>query len=187
MSTGQLINIEMAGIKDAMKLINQIDKSVRQSYTREYKKLTAPAVKLMKEGVPDDAPLSGWQRKWTTPSGFQAFPWNGVIGEKLIKAGISGKKPKEFQGRTRNLAAFYIKWAGTTAVIYDMAGRKGTPSTEQGRNMVAGLESKHGPASRLMWPSLLEKEEEITDGMQQLLNRIMSDYERAITRGSVRL
>lgn len=185
MSAG-FINIEMAGIKNALTMINQIDKSVRQSYTREYKKLTAPAVKMMKERVPDEAPLSGWTRKWRTPSGFEALPWNGVIGEKLIKAGVSGKKPKEFQGRTRNLAAFYIKWSGTTAVIYDMAGRKGTPSTEQGRNMVAGLEAKDGPASRLMWPSLLENEEPITEGMQQLLNRIMSDYERAITRGSVR-
>lgn len=185
MSSG-FISIETAGIKDALRKVAEIDKSVRQSYTREYKKLTAPAVKLMKQGVPDEAPLSGWERKWTTPSGFQALPWNGVIGEKLIKAGVSTRKPKEFQGRTRNLAAFFIKWSGTTAVIYDMAGRKGTPGTEQGRNMVAGLEGKYGPASRLMWPSLLKKEEEITDGMQQLLDRIMSDYERVITRGSVR-
>lgn len=185
MSSG-FINIEMAGIKDALAMVNKIDKSVRQSYTREYKKLTAPAVKAMKDGVPDEAPLTGWERKWTTPSGFQAFPWNGVIGEKLIKAGVSGKKPKEFQGRTRNLAAFFIKWSGTTAVIYDMAGRKGTPQTESGRNMVAGLERKHGQASRLMWPSLLEQEEPITDGMQKLLDRIMADYERALTRGTVR-
>lgn len=186
MSTGQLINIEMAGIKDALKLINGIDKSVRQSYTREYKKLTAPAVKMMKEAVPDQAPITGWERKWTTPSGFEALPWNGLVGEKLIKAGVSGKKPREFQGRTRNLAAFFIKWSGTTAVIYDMAGRKGTPATEQGRNMVAGLERKYGPASRLMWPSLLENEEPITEGMQRLLDRIMADYERAMTTGRVR-
>lgn len=185
MSSG-FINIEMAGIKDALKLINEVDKSVRQSYTREYKKLTAPAVRAMKDGVPNDAPLSGWERKWTTPSGFQALPWNGVIGEKLIKAGVSGKKPKEFQGVTRNLAAFFIKWSGTTAVIYDMAGRKGTPATEQGRNMVSGLEQKYGQASRLMWPSLLDQEEEITAGMQKLLDRIMADYERALVRGSVR-
>lgn len=185
MSSRQLITIETAGIKDALRKVAEIDKSVRQSYTREYKKLTAPAVKVMKDKVPSEAPISGWERKWTTASGFQALPWNGVVGEKLIKAGVSTKKPKEFQGRTRNLAAFFIKWAGSTAVIYDMAGRKGTPATAAGRNMVAGLEAKDGQASRLMWPSLLDQEEEITAGMQQLLDRIMADYSRALVRGTL--
>jgi hypothetical protein len=180
------MKVEFAGIKDALKLVNDIDKSVRQSYTREYQKLMAPVVKMSKEAVPDQAPITGWERSWTTPSGFQALPWNGVVGEKLIKSGVSGRKPKTFQGVTRGLAAFYVRWSGTTAVIFDMAGRKGTPSTDQGRNMVAGLEEKFGPASRIMWPSLLENQEEVTAGMQTLLDRIMQDYERALTRGSVR-
>lgn len=180
------MTVEFAGIKDALRLINTVDKSVRQSYTREYKKLMAPVVKAAKEKVPDNAPMSGWTRSWTTPSGFQALPWNGVVGEKLIKSGVSGRKPKEFQGVTRGLAAFYVRWSGMTAVVYDVSGRKGVPATESGQTMVNALEQRFGQGSRVMWPSLLDNKEEVTDGMQKLLDRIAADYERALTTGSVR-
>ena len=175
------IKVEFAGVKDALKLINTIDKSVRQSYTREFKKIMQPAVKAAQAKVPDEEPLSGMARAWTTPSGFQAFPWNGTVGEKLIKAGVSGRKPKEFRGITRGLAAFYVRWAGTTAVIFDMAGRRNNNA------MSDNLAGKGwGEASRIMWPSILDNQNQIENELKALTDKIQADYERALTRGSVR-
>lgn len=175
------MKVEFAGVKDALKLINTIDKSVRQSYTREFKKIMSPAVKAAQARVPDEDPLSGMARAWTTPSGFQAFPWNGTVGEKLIKAQVSGRKPKEFKGITRGLAAFYVRWAGTTAVIFDMAGRRNNNA------MSNNLASKGwGEASRIMWPSILDNQDEIERNLEALTNRIQADYERALTTGKVR-
>ncbi len=175
------MKVEFAGVKDALKLINGIDKSVRQSYTREYKKIMAPAVKAAKARVPDEEPLSGMARAWTTPSGFQAFPWNGTVGEKLIKAGVSGRRPKEFKGITRGLAAFYVRWAGTTAVIFDMAGRRNNNDMS---NNLAG--KGWGEASRIMWPSILDNQDQIEAELKVLLDKIQADYERALTTGKVR-
>ena len=175
------ITVEFAGIKDALKLINSLDKSVRQSYTREYKKIMAPVVKSTKAKVPDEAPISGFARSWTTASGFQALPWNGVMGEKLVKSAISTRKPKEFRGVTRGLAAFYVRWAGTTAVIFDMAGRR-TNNAMSNNLARAGW----GEASRLMWPSMLDNQDAVEREMKQLLDRIQADYERALKTGQVR-
>ena len=175
------MKVEFAGVKDALKLINSIDKSVRQSYTREYKKIMQPAVKAAQTKVPHEAPISGMARAWTTPSGFQVFPWNGVVGEKLVKAAISTRKPKEFRGVTRGLAAFYVRWAGSTAVIFDMAGRR--KNNAMSNNLA---KSGWGEASRIMWPSILDNQDQIEREMKVLLDRIQADYERAIRTGTVR-
>jgi hypothetical protein len=44
--------------------------------------------------------------------------------------------------------------------------------TPQGRNMIAGLDSKFGQASRIMWPTFNKYEDEITDKMRDLVKKV---------------
>lgn len=172
------IKTEVAGIKEALKTINTVDKSVRRSITREYKSIMAGTVADARANVPgnDPPPISGFGRSWTTKTGFQVFPWNGVVYEENIKSGVSGKKPKEYMGYTRNLAAFHIRWAGTQAVVYDMAGKRGPNGISR------GLESKGwGNASRLMWPTVLDNLPDIESKMADLVQKIMFLYSQALS------
>jgi hypothetical protein len=62
-----------------------------------------------------------------------------------VKAKTSTKKPREFNGVTRDLAAFYVSWAGGVNAIFDMAGRKNNSV------LAANLTAKFGPPSRIMY------------------------------------
>ena len=174
---------EVAGVKEALKLINTVDKSVRRKITKNYQAIMADTVTAVRAGVPGNnpPPISGFGRSWTTKTGFQVFPWNGVVSKEGVKSGTSGKQPREFAGYTRHLAAFYIRWAGTQAVVYDMAGKKGANGISE------GLAKKGwGNASRLMWPTILEQMPNIEDKLDDLVKDIMVKYSAALEGKSLR-
>lgn len=172
------VTTEVAGIKEALKVINTVDKSIRRGITRDYKKIMEGTVEDVRQGVPgkEPPPISGFGRSWTTQTKFTVFPWTGVVYKEQIKVGTSGKKPREYKGYTRNLATFYIQWAGTQAVVFDQAGNRGP------NGISWGLEKKnYGRASRLMWPTVLDNMPQIEDQLQALTDRIMFLYSQALT------
>jgi hypothetical protein len=60
------VSLEVAGLKEALKEIQSIDKSVRRQITRDYKQLMAPTVRDATnalKNIPDE-PMSGWARNW---------------------------------------------------------------------------------------------------------------------------
>ena len=151
-------NIEMVGLKDTLKTLNKLDPALRRSLTKEYKSIVAPVVNEAKANIPD-MPLSGWQRSWTTKSGFKMLPWDSNKAAKQVKAGVSGKKVKEFQGRTSNLAVFFIRWSGMVDTVFDLTG-KGI----MGRNLGA----KWGRPSRVMWPAYEKHKNEVEANVEGL-------------------
>ena len=66
----------VVGVKDALRILNNIDKQARRDLTKDFKQITAPVTNDIKAKLPRSAPLSGMARKWTTASGFQMFPYN---------------------------------------------------------------------------------------------------------------
>lgn len=177
-----LIELKVVGLKDALREINDVDKKLRRSLTKEYKAIMRSTVDDAKEAVPLGPPISGWDRNWTTKSGFKMLPWEGQVGERYIAAGVSGKRPKQFGGITQNLAVFYIRWAGMTNTVYDMAGRKGNGKTARGAAMIAGLEGRWGPASRVLWPALVKNEGAVMFNIEQLCQKIMAAVNRRVVK-----
>jgi|688.fasta_scaffold556951_2 hypothetical protein len=171
--------IEVYGIKEALRELNTIDKKARRKVTTDFKRITDPivndAVRKLPSGKP---PISGWGRNWKTKSGQQMLPWDTSIGANLIKAKVSGKKPREWAGHMSNLATFIISWSGAINTVYDMAGRKSSGKTDSGKNMINGLEARFGKASRVLWPAYEMNRQEVEKQMRLLLEDVMNQVNR---------
>ena len=174
--------LNVVGLKEALRELNSLDKKARRKVTQNFKKIVKPVVDEAKAKTPVAPPISGWGRKWTD-KGRQLLPWDGTIGQSYIKARLSTKQPKEYGGYVRNLATFYVSWSGAINAIYDMAGRRNQPATEQGRFMIAGLEAKKGKSSRVLWPAYEMNRQEVEKQMQLLIDDLMKQVNRNLVLG----
>lgn len=175
-------SFEVVGIKEALREINQIDKKLRRQITKEFKAITAPVVDEAKSNVPQEPPISGWGRRWTTKSGFQMLPWQSYNAVKLIDTQVSGRRPKQFAGITRDLAVLVIRWRGMVNTLFDVSSDW---QTDRGRNMVQGLNDKHGEASRVIWPAYERKGDKIEDEIRDQVARVMALVNRNINRDKI--
>lgn len=170
--------LEVFGLKDALRELNQLDPKLRRDITKDYRKVVAPVIQTAKAKVPQGPPISGWGRKWTTKSGHQMTPWIGSKGDDFLKAKVSGKKPREWAGRTTNLAVFSVAWTGAVNTLYDLAGRRGNGDTERGAQMIRALEGRFGKASRVLWPAYEMNRDQVEKQTREIVEQVM----RAVNR-----
>ena len=167
----------IAGLKEALRELNNLDKVARRQLTKDFQAVCKPVVDAAKRATPQAPPISGWGRSWTTRSGYKALPWQANLATKNIKAKVSGKKPREYNGRMTNLAVFTIAWGGTINTIYDLASNS---QTAAGANMVRGLEARHGKASRALWPAYRANQDEVERQVTQIIDDVMRTVSKAI-------
>jgi hypothetical protein len=173
-------DLQVAGLKEALREINQIDREARFQITRNFKTITRPVVNEAKNNVPKTPPISGWGRTWRTPgTRFQMLPWDGNSATELIDTKVSGKRPREFAGQIRDLAVLIIRWRGAVNTLFDVAQNSSTP---QGANMIAGLNNNVGNASRVMWPAYEKHANEVEDAIRDEVTRVMAMVNRKINR-----
>ena len=175
--------IELVGLKEALKELQDIDKKARRKVTSDYKRITKPVVDAAKQRIPQQAPLSGWNRTWKPSTNFQALPWSTAIATSMISQKVSGKKPREWAGRVTNLAVFTVAWKGSINTIYDMAGRRGNGDTERGGRMIRALEARYGKASRVLWPAYEMNREEVERQTLELVEEVMRAVNRNMVKG----
>jgi hypothetical protein len=168
-------SVEVIGIKDALRELNNLDKTARRKVTSDFKRITKPIEETAKFLMPKTAPLSGMNRAWKTKSGYQMFPWQ--TGQDKIISKVSGRRPKMFAGHMTDLATFYVRFQGPNAVLFDMAG-KGTVPTTQGSNMVRALTSFFGPPSRVLWKAYDLKGDQVVSETQKLIDEMMDEISR---------
>ena len=167
----------VVGVKEALRELNKLDKVARRQLTKDFQAVCKPVVDAAKRATPQAPPISGWGRSWTTRSGYKALPWQANLATKNIKAKVSGKKPREYNGRMTNLAVFTIAWGGTINTIYDLASKS---QTAAGANMVRGLEARHGKASRVLWPAYTANQGEVERQVTEIIDDVMRTVSRAI-------
>jgi hypothetical protein len=68
-----------------------------------------------------------------------------------------------------------VRWQGPAAVLFDTSN---TARSEQGRQMVAALNSKFGKPSRSMWRAYERQDEKVQREMRKLVNDIMEAVDR---------
>lgn len=197
--------IEVRGVKEALAELNKTQKKLRRQITHEYREIVQPTVTTARNLVPDKAPLSGFDRAWT-PRGAQGsvLPFQGGgrariptrpseremqfrfgrrrMGEWLkwqagINSYISGKRPRTVGNYTRNLAAFGVRWQGPAAVLFDTSGQASTP---QGARMIAALQARYGPPSRVMWRAMEQTDQDVQYRLRRLVEKIMTSVERKV-------
>ena len=158
---------QVVGVKEALRDLRAFDRVLSNQLRRDARNIMAPIVRDAKSAIPNIA-LSGMSRPWTSKkSGVQLLPWSGATARKYVKAKTSTKKPTEFGGVTRDLAAFYVSWAGGVNAIFDMAGRQNNSV------MAANLTGKFGPPSRIMYPAAEKNAETVERGINEVVDQIV--------------
>ena len=160
--------VEVVGLKDALKTLNKIDKSLRREITKDYKKIVQPVIDDANNLVPSNAPLSGMARNWSTKSGFKMLPWVPGFKQK-IAAKINTRNIKEYAGNKSNVGTFVIQWQGATGTMFDtsMDGRLGR-----------ALTARYGRSSRVMWKAYEQREGDVMSEMEKLVKRVMDEANR---------
>jgi hypothetical protein len=160
-------NTQVVGVKEALRDLGKLDKDLARDLKKEARNIMAPIVRDAKAAIPNTA-LSGMSRSWTSKSSsVQLLPWSGATARQYVKAKTSTKKPREFNGVTRDLAAFYVSWAGGVNAIFDMAGRKNNSV------LAANLTGKFGPPSRVMYPAAEKNAEAVEAGINGVVDQIV--------------
>jgi len=200
-------DIQVVGIKDALRELNKMDKTARRDLTKRYREVVQPVVDEISSKFPKGPPLSGFKRGWDPSqgrgpnqrlarkdayasvmaeekrrSGANAIlPWDYT--SKAVKAGVSGKRPRKGAGRhsafMTNLATFYIRWTGPGARLFDISGR-GSFGSGSGKVMINALDQRFGKASRLMWPSYERKRADVEDAIRAIVNDLMERVNRDV-------
>jgi hypothetical protein len=155
-------NIQVVGIKDALKTLNRIDKSLRREITKDYKRLTQNVVDDAYQAIPLGPPLRGMARMWKVRSGAELLPW-GQFNQRVI-AKINTKRVKEYAGQNVNLATFVVRWENPDAALFDFlsTGRLGKQ-----------LDIEFGQPSRVMWKSWERNKDDVNARMTELVKRVM--------------
>ena len=160
--------IEVVGLKDALKTLNKIDKSLRREITKDYKKIVQPVIDDANKLVPSNVPLSGMARNWKTKSGFQMLPWTPGYKQK-IAAKINTRAIREYQGNTTNVGTFAIQWKGATGSMFD---------TSMVGSLGRALTARYGSRSRVMWKAYEQRQNDVMSKMEQLVKRVMDEANR---------
>jgi len=167
--------IDIVGLKDDLRVLQELDKKLRRQITKDFALIVEKPVQDAKRNVPQKPPLSGMAWQWKTRSGFEMFPWNGNLGQQGIKPFVSGKKPKTFQGVTKNLAVFGIRWSNARATVLDMS-RNG--ATDRGTSMIRQLNQRFGKASRIMWPAYEKHKIDVENEVRTLVDSVAKTADR---------
>jgi hypothetical protein len=160
--------VEIVGLKDALKTLNKIDKSLRREITKDYKKIVQPVIDDANKLVPSNAPLSGMARNWSTKSGFKMLPWIPGMKQK-IAAKINTRNIKEYNGNKSNVGTFLIQWQGATGTMFD---------TSMDGPLGRALTARYGRSSRVMWKAYEQRQGDVMSEMEQLVKRVMDEANR---------
>lgn len=191
------VSIEVTGVKEALRELNSMDKSARRQLTRDYRQIVQPVLTDAERYVPNEAPMSGWNRTWNPRGGTQPVlplgasstrtpkapgaTWaqssggrrrmaNWMKWEAKMRPYISGKRPQSIGGFTRNLSAFGVHWLSPTSVLFDTAGQATTP---QGEQMIKVLQQRFGQPSRVMWKAWESADDDVIGGVKDLVEDLM--------------
>ena len=165
--------MQVLGIKEALKELNQINPQYRRAITKEFKSIADPVVSAAKSTNMEQLALSGFKRDWTTRSGYKMFPLNYARLQQFVVAGTSGKRPKEFMGEMRNTSVFFIRWKSPQATLLEMA--------EKG-NLGANMQAKSGPRGRVLWRAWEQNEKEVNQRVAELVSKVMDAANKRIYR-----
>jgi hypothetical protein len=163
--------MEVVGLKEALKELNQIDKKLRRQVTKDFKEIVQPVIQEAYSRLPVNPPLRGMKYSWKGQSGKELMHWQPMMVRKNLKAFTSGKKVRDTGlGFKQNLGVFGIRWGGPQGTIFDMA-KKG--------NLGRELSQKYGDPSRIVYRAYEVKQNEVEGQLKQLVSKVM----RSVGRG----
>lgn len=166
--------IEVAGLKEALRELNKVDRSLRLQISKDYAKIMEPVIWDIKRHVPTQPPLKNW--KYPYRKGVTQPLWSGKEAAN-IKPFTSGTKERHWGPFTSNLGVFGVRWKGWGSTIFDQS-RKG--STPAGRSMIESLNAKYGDGSRAMYRDHERHMLMVEDSIRILVAKVMERMNRLV-------
>ena len=157
------LTIQVNGVKDAVKYLNQVEPGYRKAYVANMKQIAKPMTDAMQSQYDDSKFPSGTKRNWS-PGGRQVFPLSASKAVRGVGVRVNNKK----RG-----AAFSVMQKNPAAAIFDIAGRAnvnplGTAfSTKFGRS-----------ASRVIWPVFEARISDLTTEIQKVVDGVMAEVNK---------
>lgn len=168
--------LEVSGLKEALKQIGKLDKSLRRELTKDFERAASPMVDAIRTAVPTSPPLSGFATK-------SRMQWKRNE-TKSVKVKVDTRRAKY---RNENSGAEWsnvgtVKITTTTAAlaIFDIAGTAGSGKSPQGEALIAGLQRRFGNPSRIMWPNAERKWQEVEGNLEQVIKRVQDELTRLL-------
>jgi hypothetical protein len=170
--------LEMVGVKEALRALNSIDKKARRQVTKDYAQIVSTVVEA-RASTPTEPPLSGMAYSWKARRVAPIFPWNNAKSDRAIKPFVSGKKPRKYNAYVSDLASFGIKWTAADALAIEMSGSGPVP-TEKGKEMVRALNQRYGTPGRFLWKAYERHAETVLAETEKLIRKVMKQVEKEI-------
>lgn len=162
-------SLEVNGVADAIKVLNTANPELKKQTVKNLKAAARPVEESARRLVPEVRPLSGW------------VGWKGGFDPKAVRRGIkvAFRGSKVRGARNPDLIPLLtLRQKNPAGAIYDMAGRRSSGSDAAGRQFIAMLNQRGGPASRTMWPGaeaampvVIRQVEEAISDMTAVLNK----------------
>lgn len=160
---GTTASIQVDGVKEAVKYLNQVEPGYRKAYVANMKMVAQPMTDAMKSNYDDMRFPSGIKRKWS-PEGRQVFPLTAANAVKGVSLRVNNKK----QG-----AAFSVMQKNPAAAIFDIAGRANA------NPLATAFSTKFGrSASRVIWPVFEAKISDISANIQKVVDDVMAEVNK---------
>lgn len=161
------IKIEVDGVKQTLRALNQIDPEQRKQFNRDARLIAKPIMDNAKQRY-TRVPLSGFNRRWTVGT-REITP--RTIGRYRSGVSFSVNTSKKRQ------SVFTVLQRNAAASVFDMAGRK------QPNQLSRSLEAAGwGTASRVMWPAAEAKAGDAIRELMDLVDKASRIVQRELER-----
>lgn len=171
MSVG--IQVQVYGVKDALKEINKVNPKLRREFTKRYKEIVKPVIDEAKKSFPENPPLSRMGKPYK-----HLGAWDGGLVAKGVTARINTRKARkrnvEKGAIYETISTFLIQQKTGWGSLFDMAGRKNSDS-QMVRNLI---NEGFGNPSRAMWPAYEQQKTEIDVAVLALCKDVMDEVNR---------
>lgn len=153
---GFTVQTEVRGLRETLLEIRELDTLIFKEVRKNIESAVAPLATKVQQAIPTTSPLSGFNHEGRTS--FKS-------SENKVKVKTSFKKPRA--DRPTSLLKLVVTGAGIN--IIDMAGRRSSGKTVEGKAMITALNMKSGRASRFLYPAVLKNIRLIDRTLEQAL------------------
>lgn len=153
---GFTVQTEVRGLRETLLEIRELDTLIFKQVKKNIESAVSPLATKVQAAIPTTSPLTGFNHDGRTS--FKS-------SENKVKVKTSFKRPRA----NRPLSLLKIVVTGVGINIIDMAGRRSSGKTVEGKAMITALNMKVGRASRFLYPAVEKNMSLIDRTLQQAL------------------
>jgi hypothetical protein len=138
------MRVTITGLRDLKRALSKVAPDLKKQMDKRIRLAIEPVRTRAQSSVPT-APLSNWKATGKEPWGGR-LAWNA----SAVKSGIKIRQGGSRSRGSAVLTAWRLSNMNAAGAVYELAGRKSSGSTPQGRAFINGL-TRTQPPSRLIW------------------------------------